>query len=294
MSTSVSSSFSRQYERDVHHSFQREGSYLLMTVRRQNNIVGKSTTFQRIGKGSATTKGRHGVIPPMNQDHTPVECVLEDFYAGDWVDKLDLAKLVHDERMAIAKGGAYALGRKSDSQIIDKLNTTTTAGSLTSVSTGGAALALMLELVEKLNSNDVPDDGDRWGIITPRLHSILMTTEQYANSDYVGTDSLPFMRKDKVKTWMGVNWMTHTDLPGVGTATARSFAYHRSAIGHASGSVDGSNNVEGVDVGADITWHGDRAAWWILHLMSGGSALIDPTGVAKTAAYDDTTAIPTS
>ena len=61
----------------------------------------------------------------MNQDHSNVECFLEDFYAGDWVDKLDEAKTNIDERMAIAKGGAWALGRKVDEQIFTAMDTST-------------------------------------------------------------------------------------------------------------------------------------------------------------------------
>jgi hypothetical protein len=53
----------------------------------------------------------------MNQTHTAHEATLADFYAGDWVDKLDEAKINIDERDAIATSGAFALGRKVDSQI---------------------------------------------------------------------------------------------------------------------------------------------------------------------------------
>ena len=111
MSTSVDVAFVRQYEKDVHHIFQLEGGHLRPSVRLKTNVVGRSTTFQKIGKGVATTKARHGVITPMNQSHTAIECALVDFYAGDWVDQLDEDKISHDERMAIAKGGAWALGR---------------------------------------------------------------------------------------------------------------------------------------------------------------------------------------
>jgi len=83
MSTSVSTSFVVQYERDVHDAFQREGSYLRDTVRVKEGVVGKETNFQRIGKGTATTKARHGTITPMNQQHNAIPCPLDDFYASD-------------------------------------------------------------------------------------------------------------------------------------------------------------------------------------------------------------------
>ena len=87
MSTTITNAFTRQYEKDVHHVFQRMGGYLRPTVRLKSGVVGKSTTFQKIGTGVATTKARHGIITPMNQTHTAIECTLADFYAGDWVDR---------------------------------------------------------------------------------------------------------------------------------------------------------------------------------------------------------------
>jgi hypothetical protein len=89
MSTTIDKAFVKQFEREVHESFQRMGSKLRATVRSKSDVRGASTIFQKVGKGVASTKARHGKIPTMNVDHTPVECILTDYYAGDWVDKLD-------------------------------------------------------------------------------------------------------------------------------------------------------------------------------------------------------------
>ena len=53
MSTSIDQAFVRQYESEVHHLFQRQGGILRPTVRTKDNVNGKSTTFQRIGTGTA-------------------------------------------------------------------------------------------------------------------------------------------------------------------------------------------------------------------------------------------------
>ena len=108
-------------EADVHLAYQQTGSKLKSTVRSKNNIVGYSTTFQKVGKGTASVKARHGLVPVMNLDHEPVECMLYDYYAGDWVDSLDELKTNIDERRIIASAGAYALGRKTDDLIISAL-----------------------------------------------------------------------------------------------------------------------------------------------------------------------------
>ena len=89
MSVSIDKVFIKQFEADVHLAFQQMGTKLRSTVRTKNDVKGSSTTFQKIGKGIASVKARHGLVPVMNLDHTPVECVLTDYYAGDWVDELD-------------------------------------------------------------------------------------------------------------------------------------------------------------------------------------------------------------
>lgn len=279
MSTQVDNSFIRQYEADAHDAFQRQGSKILNTVRHKPGVKGESTTFQVIGTGTATTKARHGVITPMNQDHTPVVCTMADFYAGDWVDKLDELKLNIDERQAVAKGGAWALGRKIDDQIITQLDATTQTVVSWVLTNPRTIRNALLEMVEALDDNDVPDDGDRWGLLTPRGWSQALTVDEFKSADFVG-DDLPFKRRDQTRNWLGVNWMRHTGLPGKGTATAKVFTYHKTAVGYGSGS----------GITADITWHGDRASHFVNHMMSGGACLIEDAGVIE-GNLDDTAAI---
>ena len=281
MSTSVSTSFVKQYAADVHEAFQRRGSFLRGTVRFEPNITGETVTFQKVGKGVATSKARHGQVTPMNQSHAAIVAALEDKYAGDWVDKLDENKLTINERRVIAQGGAFALGRAIDAQIIAVMDT---VGASSEVGAGSQALtrANLLEAVEKLDDNDVPDDGQRWGALSPRSWSSALTIDEFASGDYVG-DDLPFVDRNRVREWMGVKWMKHTGLANKGAANTANLLWHMSAVGFGMGT----------DVTADITWHGDRAAHFVNHFYSGGAALIDAEGVVKLKT-DDTQAIPTT
>lgn len=295
MSTSITTSFIRDYEADLNHDFQRRGGILRDAVRTKDNVVGSSTTFQRIGKGMATTKARHGVITPMNQDHTAIQCTLSDFYAGDWVDKLDEAKTNIDERMAIAQGGAWALGRKVDDQILTALDGTTQSTKTVTVSSTAAVRGTVLSWIAAAWSNDVPNDGMVYGVISPNLDSYLMTVDEYASSDFVTAkpyeDGAGIMRWRK---WGGVLWTVHTGLTGIGTNTCKGFIFHKNAVGYATGahSQNKAQN-QGDSVSADITWHGDRAAHFVNHYMSGGACLIDDSGVIE-ANWDDNEAVPTS
>ncbi len=266
MSTDINLAFVKQFEREVHESYQRQGSKLRGAVRNITNVKGSSVVFQKVGKGTASTKSTHGMVPVMNVTHTAVECVLQDYYAGDWVDKLSELKINHDERAVVANAGAYALGRKTDDLIISALATASTY----TVAEGNIGLTRdkVLSAFEKLGTADVPDDGNRFAVVGWKQWSELLKLPEFATSDYVGFDELPY-KNMQAKKWLGTTWIPMTGLPIDANDIRSCYWFHRNAIGHASGS----------DVQSDITWHGDRAAHFINNMMSQGAALIDGTGV---------------
>lgn len=295
MATQITNSFVRQYESEVHHLFQRQGGYLRQSVRTKDNVQGSSTTFQKIGKGTATTKARHGVITPMNQDHTAIECTLADFYAGDWVDKLDEAKINHDERMAIAKGGAWALGRKVDDQILTAMDGTSQTAIIWTYGSVHQVENSLLNTLRDLDDSDVPNDGQRFVVLSPRAYAAAMKVDSFRSGDYVDVSNKTMEQGQPIMTWrrwMNANFTSHAGVSGVGSATAKGFAYHRDAVGYATGnhSQNAAQN-DGMFIAADITWHGDRAAHFVNHMMSGGACLIDDTGCYELT-LDDTAALP--
>jgi len=299
MSTTINNAFITQYERDVHDVFQRDGSVLKPTVRYKSDVVGSVATFQKIGTGVATTKARHGTITPMNQTHTAISTTLADFYAGDWVDKLDEAKINIDERMAIARGGAKALGRKVDSQIFTTLDSTSQSTVTIAVGTSAAVRNGLLGMIKALIANDAYDPGNMYGVMSPTLWAMASTISEFASSDYVGTDGMPYKGGAAVgnyKRWAQVLWTVHSGNPGVATSTSKVFVWNKTAVGYAAGKTPA--NLAGTmsgetSIGADITWHGDRAAHFVNHAMSGNSVMIDDGGVIE-GNLDDTAAIPTS
>jgi hypothetical protein len=298
MSTQISTAFIQTYQVEVKNLYQRQGSVLRSTVRVKDGIVGATTTFQKIGKGTATVKARAGVITPMNQDHTAIPCTLADFYAGDWVDKLDEAKTNIDERLAIAQGGAWALGRKTDDQIITALGTTSQTAADWTVTSAAAIRNSAITFITSLLNNDVPNDGNIFCLVTPNVWGFLMVVDEFKRSDYVTDANLPYVAGATgmtFKRWMNANWCIHTGLVGKGTAAATLLAYHKNSTGYATGAFAGNVAASdgGTAVGADITWHGDRASYFVNHSMSGGACLIDDTGVIK-GAVNDAAAIPTS
>lgn len=266
MSSSIDQVFVKQFEADVHLAYQQMGTKLRSTVRSKSGVIGASTTFQKVGKGTASTKSRHGIVPVMNLNHEPVECLLQDYYAGDWVDALDELKTNVDERRVVAGAGAYALGRKTDELIIDAMKTSTASvGDYTT----GLTKELILSAVEQLNANDVPDDGRRFAVIGVHQWNELLSMDEFVSADYVGKET-PLVSGFETKKWLGIVWVLHNGLP-VDGANRDCFMYHASAIGHASGQ----------DVKSDISWHGERAAHFVSNSMSQGAALIDTDGIVR-------------
>jgi hypothetical protein len=263
---SVDLSFVKEYESGVHAAYQRMGSKLRNTVRNKGNVKGSSVTFQKVGKGSASTKARHGKVPVMNVSHEAIECTLADYYAGDWVDKLDELKIDHDEKQVLMNAGAYALGRKTDDLIIAELDKST---NYSGTGADGLTKAKVLAAFELLGNADVPDDGQRTAIIGWKQWSDLLQIAEFADADYVGPDALPW-KGTQAKQWLGTLWMPHSGLTK-SSNVRYCYWYHKTAIGHASGQ----------DVKSDITWHGDRASHFVSNMMSQGAALIDTTGVVS-------------
>ncbi len=279
MSTTIDQAFIKQYEAEVHAAYQRMGTKLKGTVRTKSGVVGTSVTWQKVGKGTAGQKTRHGLVPVMNVEHSNVEAILADYYAGDWVDKLDEIKTNIDERQVLARAGAWALGRKCDEQIIAAARASLPSGQKIAVNTSGLTRAKVQQAIEKLNAADVPDDGDRFAIVGPHQWEELLTISQFVSSDMVG-EEYPWLKGTEARRWRNTVWIVHSGLP-LSSTTRYCLMYHKTAIGWA----------EGADITADITWHGDRASHFINHMMSGGAVRIDDTGVVEIAC-DDTAAIP--
>jgi len=274
--------FEVSYTADVHEAFQQRGSKAMNTVRVEQTS-GTTETFRRAGKGTATTKARHGTVPTMGVQYDAVTASMVDYYAGDWVDKLDELKTRAAERQTVANAGAYALGRKVDEIIYAKLDAlSTSAITLTNALTVRNGL---IEMRSSLDAFDVPDDGNVWCPCPPRLWDWLMVIPEFASSDYTGPD-LPYRGAmgQAIKTWNRTNFFMASPNVVPKATNARSiFMYHKTAVGL------GINE----NITVDITWHGDHAAHFVNHWMSMGAVVIDTEGAVKRT-IDETGALPSS
>jgi len=262
---SIDIAFTKQFESEVHLAYQRFGSKLLNTVRRKTNVVGKSTTFQIIGKGVAGTKTRGGQVPILNLVHTNVECILADRYGGEFIDKLDELKIEHDERSAVTTSIAAALGRASDADIVAITDTFTNE----TAAAGVVTQPKVEEAYEFMGNGDVPDDGMRFLALAPQGWTDLMGLDPFASLDYVPESDLPFPKVGfSAKQWFSFHVFSFSGLTLTGGTIRENVAFHKSAVGHASGQ----------DVQMDITWQGKEQSHLAVGSMSMNACLIDDLG----------------
>ena len=197
MSAQITNAFITQFEAEVHMAYQRMGSKFKGLVRTVNGVSGESVKFQKVGTGEATTKARHAEIVAMNISHSNVTATLSDFYASDYVDKLDELKTNIDERSVIANNAAYALGRKTDSIITDAMASATTVANNAGAN-GASSLATDMnvdkfkDMQALFGTNSVPDDNQRYWAIGPKQWSDLLSDDQWTRSEYLGNSELPY------------------------------------------------------------------------------------------------------
>jgi len=272
MALDIDTAFITQFESEVHVAYQRMGSKLRNTIRVVNNVQGSTARFQKVAKGTATTKARHSSVAAMDLDHSNVDCSLSDYYAADYVDVLDELKINIDERQVVAMNAAAALGRKTDELIttaMDSTSNTVVHGS------AGMTQAKAFEVFEGMGDGDVPDDGQRFAAVGPQQWTDLLGVNSFVQAEYIGYDDLPFKGGMTAKSWLGYIWFAHSGLP-LDSTTRKCFMWHRSSVGFASGK----------DVTTEINYVPEKVTHLITASLSQGSVLIDAAGIYEVQATE--------
>ena len=269
MTATIDQAFVKQFEAEVHMAYQRMGSKLKSMVRNVNGVKGNTVQFQKVAKGSASTKARHAEVVAMNSVHSNVTATLSDFYAADYVDKLDELKVNIDERNIVAQNAAYALGRKTDSIITDTFDAGATSLANNSAgSTTGMNLDKAQNVFEIFGNNDVPDDGQRYWVVGPKQWSDLLDIDQFSRAEYIGEADLPYKGGMTAKRWLSFMWMGFSGLSTTGS-DRNTIAFHKSSLGLGVGS----------DVRTEVNYIPEKVAHLTTSYMSMGAVLIDSDGV---------------
>ena len=269
MATSITNAFITQFEAEVHMAYQRMGSKLKNLTRTVNGVNGNTVKFQKVAKGSANTKARHAEVVAMDLAHSNVSATLTDYYAADYVDKLDELKVNIDERQVVANSAAYALGRKTDSVITSVMENATQLANNSSGTGTGMNLGKAQAMMELFNTNDVPDDQQRYWVVGPKQWSDLINLDQFSRVEYVGESELPYAGGMTAKRWLGFLWFVHSGLETSGSTDRHTVAFHKSSIGMGIGS----------DVKTEVNYIPEKVSHLITSMLSIGGTLIDSDGI---------------
>ena len=263
MANTIDTAFIKQFESEVHLAYQRMGSKLRNTVRQANNVTGNTVRFQKIGTGAATTKSRNGLITPMELAHTNVEATMSDKYAADYIDKLDELKTNINERQAVATSAAAALGRETDTIIYTAMDSGANSTQLhdTNSAVGKADL---LSAFETFGTANIPEDGGRYIAMHPKGYADLFLITEFASSDFVGEQNLPFAGGMTMKEFLGFKIFSTAAI-----TAGKNMAYHTTAVGL------GVNS----DVQTEVNYIAERASHLATSMMSMGAVVIDDNGV---------------
>lgn len=262
MANTIDQAFIKQFETEVHLAYQRMGSKIRNTVR-TSNVTGSTARFQKIGTGAASTKSRNGNVTAMELAHTYAEVTMADYYAAEYIDKLDELKININERQAVAQSAAAALGRKTDELLTTAMDAGANATQIADIS-GALGKADLLTLFQTFGTADIPEDGQRYLAMSPAGFADLFNITEFASSDYVGPQNLPFAGGMTMKEFLGFKIYSTSAVAG-----GKNFAYHTSAVGL------GVN----ADVSTEINYVAEKVSHLATSMMSMGAVVIDSNGV---------------
>ena len=136
----------------------------------------------------------------------------------------------------------------------------------TQISATGAAVtkANLLTVFETFGSANIPEDGSRYIAMHPAGYADLFAITEFASSDFVGEQNLPFAGGMTMKEFLGFKIFSTSAVTG-----GKNICYHTSAVGLGITA----------DVSTELNYVPEKVAHLATSMMSMGSAVIDANGV---------------
>ena len=269
-----------EFDSEVKHAYQGMGK-LRNTVTVRTNVTGESYKFAGSGKGLANQKASQADVTPMDITYTRPTATLEDWNAPEYTDIFDQAEVNFDEKQELAMTIAEAITRREDQIIIDAMNNGTYDAAPGTDSTKGllitAATALTVADLRQASTKGLTKRGvegkERTIALTADSLDQLLATTQVTNSDY---NSVKALVNGEVDTFLGFKFCVietreEGGLPGDGTATCTSFAYHKKAVGYAVG----------LDMKTTVDWIAQKTSWLSNGILKAGAVIRENAGVVK-------------
>ncbi len=275
-----------QYRQEYIAEFETNATLLRDTVTTEAVIKGNQARFLVAGSGgaSAVTRGINGNIPTRGLSNTTQTATLVEWHDLPRTTDFNIFQSQGDQRMIMQRSSVSVMNRKIDDDIITELNTGT-------VNTGAAvtgSVALVLRAKTILGLAKVPWDSNITGLITPAMEAYLMQTKEFASVEYINNKPMneadaAWKDRPTMFRWLGVNWITHPDLPGVGTTAEKCFMYHKSSLGHAV-DIRGVRVASGYNDEQDYSWQRASCYMGPQVLQNAGIVIVNHDGSALVAA----------
>lgn len=256
------------------HGFERNQALLRNTVTTQTmtmaNGARQATFLVATSNREAVTRGNNGLIPASTDDLTQSTVTLAEAHDLPQKTNFNIFAGQSDQRSMMQVTSRGVINRHVDDIIITALATGSQTPSATAtIMTKG----LITRATTMLWNNDVQADGQVWGLLTPAAWGHLSDIPAFTSADYVSNKPLENGAPTnfggvQVKSWMGVNWIMHTGLPGAGTSAAKCFIYHKSAVGHAYN-----------DIAALAGYNDEQDYSWARTTIYDGALKIQNTGI---------------
>lgn len=248
--------FVEEYRSNVRHLFQSKGFKLKSTVTPEGSITGKTVKWPYFGTFEMQEKSRGGETPPANPEQNMLSAELKDYDALYEIFEQDLNKMTANERAAAHQAGGMAVGRRSDSIIMNAANDAVVAAGNKTFGDGSGAFTLEVAMTasEALADDDQIDwDGNVTAVIPWRWFNNLMLYKQFNNAEWVGAAGLGFPTGTVGKRWNNVSWIPFQkkELLIPASNQAYGFIYHRNSLGYAT-------NYEGK---VTMAWDNRKGCW---------------------------------
>lgn len=264
------------YKQEFVAAFEQRQSYLRDSVSSEALVNGESATFLLVGKADTMRqRGVDGRIPNANEIDTQVKIALKEMHHKAQVTSWDIFTAHGDRRRLLQERGMVAANKEMDSTIITALSAAT-AVYPTVLNAASTSIGKLVDIVSELYEQEVENDGMITFLWTPKAFARLQTLPQLTSVDYV--DEKPLVSGQRPFRYLGARHMIHNMLPGMGTATATCFAFHKNAIGHC---------VDSAGIKTEIGYNGEEDYSYARHSLFHGAGILRQEGIIKFT-HDDT------
>lgn len=164
------------------------------------------------------------------------------------------------------------INRKVDADIIGELDSGATNHA------GATAVTMSLNLLMRawtiLGNNFVPveEEDNMYAVLTPAAFAYMMQVKEFAHADYVDVKPFAGSMGKRYRRYAGMNFITHPNLTGVGTATEKCYLFHRAAIGHA---------VNAGDIKSPVGYMEEHDYSWARASVYMGSKTLQAAGIVQ-------------